>query len=48
MNEGTETGLSTISLEKQQCSRRDSAGPTERRKGRRRSNLVVRRENARL
>jgi hypothetical protein len=29
MNGGTKTGFSTISLERLQCARRDSAGPTE-------------------
>jgi hypothetical protein len=33
MNRGTKKGFSTISLERQQCVRRDSAGPTERRSG---------------
>jgi hypothetical protein len=29
MNGGTESGVSAISLERLQCARRDSAGPTE-------------------
>jgi hypothetical protein len=31
MNGGTKTGISTISVERLQCARQDSAGPTERR-----------------
>jgi hypothetical protein len=32
MNGGTKAGFSTVSLERLQCTRRDSAGPTERRR----------------
>jgi hypothetical protein len=32
MNGGTKAGFSTISLERLQCARRDSAGPTKRRR----------------
>jgi hypothetical protein len=34
MNVGTKRGDSTISLERLQCARRDSAGPTERKRRR--------------
>jgi hypothetical protein len=34
MRAGTKSGVSTIILERLQCARRDSAGPTERRRRR--------------
>jgi hypothetical protein len=36
MNGGTKAGFGTISLERLQCVRRDSVGPTERRRRRKR------------
>jgi hypothetical protein len=39
MNGGTKTGFGTISLERLQCARRDSAGPTERRRRRNTTNI---------
>jgi hypothetical protein len=36
MNRGTKSGLITINLETLQCARRDSAGPTDRRRRSRR------------